>query len=195
MEKDRLKWNERYGNDDYFFSLTPTRFLAQTLGRVLPLLSGRRALDIACGEGRHAIYLAGHGFEVDAVDIAERGLERGMARAAELGLQVNFVRADLDDYRLTDRYDLIIDFYFLLRPLIPEMVAALNPGGVIIMETILDTPALVGEHTSTFLLQPGELAQLFSGFGGEILQIEELPQQATPVARVIFRKAGAEPAA
>ncbi|GFO54266.1 SAM-dependent methyltransferase [Geomonas sp. Red276] len=188
MENDREKWNRRYLEEGYFFSLTPSPFLAESLDGVLPLLPGRRALDLACGEGRNAIYLARRGFEVLAVDIAEKGLEKGEARAVEVGVSVDFRRADLERYRLPGPFDLILDFNFLLRPLIPDMVAALNPGGVIVMETILDTPSLQGMHNQSFLLLPGELEALFTPYGGEILVIEEEPRQETPVARIIFRK-------
>lgn len=188
MESDRTKWNERYSGKDYFFSLGPSKFLAQSLGQLRGLVPGRRALDIACGEGRNAIFLAQNGFEVDAVDIAELGLERGRRRAAGLGLQINFMQEDLDRYQLQGVYHLIVDFNFLLRPLIPAMVAALAPGGVIVMETILNASTLQGVHHSEFLLEPGEMEGTFSGFEGSILLVEEDPSQETPVARVLFRK-------
>lgn len=189
MENDRSKWNERYSGKEFFFSLTPSKLLAESLDLVLTQLKGRRALDVACGEGRNAIFLAQHGFEVTAADIAELGLERGRRRAAELGVQVEFVQADLESLELPGRrFDLILNFNFLLRPLIPLLVEALSPGGLLIMETILDSPELQGEHNPLFLLQPGELERLFSSFPGAILLLEEEPAQETPVARIIFKK-------
>jgi tellurite methyltransferase len=188
MESDRIKWNQRYSGERYYFSFAPSGFLARSFPSILPLLAGRRALDIACGEGRNAIFLAQQGFSVDAVDIAERGLERGERRAAEVGVEVNFILADLEDHRLTGTYDLIVNFNFLLRPLIPQMIDHLAPGGVLVMETIMDTPALPGEHKREFLLQPGELERLFAGEDGTILTVEEEPSSETPVARIIFRK-------
>lgn len=58
MDADRIKWDERYQGEEYFFSLGPSRFLADSLELVSSLLPGRRALDLACGEGRNSIYLA-----------------------------------------------------------------------------------------------------------------------------------------
>jgi tellurite methyltransferase len=188
MESDRTKWNERYSGERYYFPFAPSRFLAESLPSILPLLPGRRALDIACGEGRNAIFLAQQGFAVDAVDISERGLERGAQRAAEVGVRVNFVLADLEEYRLERGYDLVVNFNFLLRPLIPAMIDQLAPGGVIVMETILDSPTLPGEHKREFLLQPGELERLFSRGDGSILLSQEEPASETPLARIIFRK-------
>jgi SAM-dependent methyltransferase len=188
MEEDRIKWDARYGGKDYMFSFTPSRLLAKSLERICSLTTGRRALDLACGEGRNGIFLAQNGFEVTAVDISERGLERGRRRAEELGVRVNFIQADLEGYRLQEVYDLIIDFNFLLRPLVPSMVDSLAPGGVILMETIMDAPDLQGVHTRDFLLQAGELGRLFSGYDGSILLLEEDVCQETPVARVLFQK-------
>jgi len=190
MEEDRIKWDARYGGAGYLFSFAPSRFLEQCLERVCALTPGRRALDLACGEGRNAIFLAQKGFQVTAVDISPRGVEKGASRAAELGVDVDFVQADLQDYRLEESYDLIVDFNFLLRPLIPKMVAALRPGGVIVMETILDTPSLEEGHTRSFLLAQGELGRLFSREDGTIELLEEEPAGPTPVARVIFKRTG-----
>ena len=190
MDSDRIKWDERYSGKEYMFKLTPSRLLAGSIDQICSLVQGRRALDIACGEGRNAIFLTQRGFEVDAVDISERGLERARTRAAELGLQVNFIQADLEQYRLQQVYDLIINFNFLLRPLIPAMFDSLAPGGVILMETILNAPTLEEGHTGKFLLQPGELERTFSAFDGSILLLEEDASAGTPVARIMFKKAG-----
>jgi tellurite methyltransferase len=191
MEEDRIKWDTRYGEAEYLFSFTPSRFLAQSLDLLNALLpASRRTLDIACGEGRNGIFLAQNGFEVTAVDISQCGIDKGASRAAELGVRINFLQADLETFWPQGTYDLIINFNFLLRPLIPVMVDALAPNGVIVMETIMNTPSLQGMHTKSFLLHPGELETIFSGYAGSILLSEEESAGETPVARVIFRKAG-----
>ena len=190
MEEDRVKWDARYGGTEYLFSCTPSGFLAHSIALVRSLTPGRRALDIACGEGRNGIFLAQNGFEVTAVDISPRGLAKGMRRAAELGVRVNFVQADLETYRLPETYDLIINFNFLLRPLIPALFDALAPGGVILMETILSAPSLQGTHRTHFLLRQGELEELFSQLDGDIVLVEEAASGETPVARVLFKKGG-----
>lgn len=188
MESDRIKWDERYAGEDYFFSFTPSKLLAKLLEQVCTLITGRRALDIACGEGRNGIFLAQNGFEVDAIDISERGLERGRKRAEEVGVWVNFIQADLEEYRLQESYDFIVNFNFLLRPLIPSMVDCLAPRGVILMETIMKGPTLEGEHNESFLLESGELKRLFSGYDGRVVLFEEDLTGQTPVARLLFQK-------
>ncbi|MBJ6725897.1 class I SAM-dependent methyltransferase [Geomesophilobacter sediminis] len=188
MDEDRIKWDQKYQGERYFFSLAPSRFLSDSLKQVRPLLPGLRALDIACGEGRNSIYLAQEGFAVTGIDISGAGLARGIERAQREGVTIDFIEADLDHYQLSGPYDLIVNFNFLLRQLIDQEIAALTPGGVLILETIMDGPNLDGQHKKEFLLQPGELRRIFSGFAGEILMIEELPNELMPVARGIFRK-------
>lgn len=188
MDEDRIKWDQRYRDVERFFSLGPSRFLADSLLRILSLTQGKRALDLACGEGRNSIYLAQQGFEVSGVDISPVGLERGKRRAAELGLPVEFIEADLDQWRPQGSYDLILNFNFLMRGLLPTLVEALSPGGVVLMETILDAPGLQGEHRRDYLLQPGELGNIFEEFDGKVLLLEEDAAQETPVARMLFQK-------
>ena len=188
MDADRIKWDERYKGEEYFFSLSPSRFLADSFELVSSLVPGRRALDLACGEGRNSIYLAQNGFEVTAVDISGLGLERGRKRALELGVSVDFIQADLDRWRPPGSYHLILNFNFLMRPLIPWMLESLSPGGVVVMETILDAPGLQGNHRKDYLLQPGELERLFGGYSGRVLLLEEDSSIETPVARVLFQK-------
>jgi 2-polyprenyl-3-methyl-5-hydroxy-6-metoxy-1,4-benzoquinol methylase len=188
LEADRIKWDRRYSGEEWMFSLTPSRYLARNIERICALVGGRRALDIACGEGRNAIFLAQHGFEVTGIDISGNGLERARSRAAEVGVEVTFLQADLEEYRLRETYDLILNFNFLLRPMIPELIRSLRPGGMILMETILDDPALEGEHSPHFLLKPGELQRLFGVPEGEILEWGEDLLNGTPVANVLFRK-------
>ena len=188
MEADRIKWNERYADDEYQMGLAPSRFLAERIGLLKTLCPGNRALDIACGEGRNSIFLARHGYQVTAVDISDRGIEKGRRRLASEGVTVDFRMDDLEGYEFTERYDLIVNINFLLRDLIPKGVTALNQGGVFLFETILDSPQLPGVHTKNYLLQPGELFRLFTREDGNILEHTEFPDDETPTARIIFQK-------
>ncbi len=190
MENDRAKWDERYGGERFFLGPRPSRFLEENIDLVVSLCPGRKALDIACGEGRNSIFLARHGFAVTGLDISAAGIAKARARMAEEGVTADFRVVDLEGYVFTETYDLIINFNFLLRDLIPKGVAALSPGGVFVFDTIMDSPALVGHHTKRFLLQPGELRRLFEPLPGTILQYEELPLEENPTAKLIFQKKG-----
>ncbi len=188
MEADRIKWNTRYESENSFLGERPSPFLAREIERIKTLVPGTVALDIACGEGRNSLFLAQHGFSVTGLDISDRGLEKGKNRAQALGLDVEFRRVDLDDYIIQGSFDLIINFNFLLRELIPSELAALKPGGVLLFDTIMASEQLLQNHKPSFLLQPGELTRLFEAFQGEILFSEESISGEMPTARVLFRK-------
>jgi len=188
MTDYREKWNERYTGAGFYLGPEPSRFLSGNISLISTLLPGKKALDIACGEGRNSIFLARNGFDVTGLDISEEGLAKADRWAKTEGLSVTFRCIDLETFEFNEFYDLIINFNFLLRGLIPMMLDALNPGGVIVFDTILDTPTLEGSHNRSFLLQPGELRTIFASFPGEIILYEELPFGPSPTARLIFHK-------
>lgn len=152
------------------------------------LAPGTSALDIACGEGRNSIFLAEHGFNVTGLDISDVGLAKGRDLAMAKGVDVDFRRVDLDGYVIDGTYDLVLNFNFLLRDLIPSEVASLRPGGLLLFDTILASDELLQSHTPSYLLQPGELNRIFSPFAGEVLFSEEDDSGDMPTARLLFRK-------
>jgi len=188
METDRIKWNQRFSSEDSYLGDRPSPFLAQEIERIKSLAPGTMALDIACGEGRNSIYLARQGFNVTALDISDVGIDKGRKRAEEAGVVVDFRQADLEGYGITEKFDLIINFNFLLRTLIPEEARALTPGGLLVFDTILESPQPEAGHNPDYLLRRGELRRIFEGFDGEILHAEELLQGEMPTARLLFRK-------
>lgn len=188
MESDRIKWNRRFASEERYLGMHPSPFLVQHLTDIKSKLEGLRALDIACGEGRNSLFLARHGFDVTGVDISDVGLDKGRRWAAQEGLRVDFLQADLEDYEFSGEFDLIINFNFLLRALIPKEVAALTPGGFLMFDSILESPDLLARHTPEYLLKRGELASLFSGRGGRLLHAEELEHAELPTARVLFQR-------
>jgi hypothetical protein len=105
-----------------------------------------------------------------------------------MGVDVDFRRVDLDDGIIEGKYDLVLNFNFLLRELIPSEVASLNPGGLLIFDTIMASELLLQSHSPAYLLQPGELRRIFAPFDGEILFSEENSDDEIPTARLLFRK-------
>lgn len=188
MESDRIKWNSRFASEEPFLGRRPSAFLSREIERIKRLVPGRSALDIACGEGRNSIFLAGHGFRVTGIDISDVGLAKAECRAREEGVEVEFVHADLELYQPVGSFDLVLNFNFLLRRLIPLEVGLLNRGGLLLFDTILATPRLPEPANPDFFLQPGELPRLFSGYDGEILFHEETDDGDMPTARLMFRK-------
>ncbi len=188
MESDRLRWNERYRGEGYLMGESPSPFLVEHLPLIGSHVPGRRALDLACGEGRNSIFLARNGFSVTGVDISEEALAKAERRARADGVMIDWINADLEGVVIPGRFDLILNINFLLRELFGTCVKALSPGGLLLVETILAGTTAPVPHNPLYLLQPGELPQIFSAYPGRMLLSEELPEAATPTARLIFQK-------
>ena len=164
MEADRRRWDKRFGKKEFALGKRPNPFLKKHIH----LLPRGRALDIATGEGRNAVFLAQHGFEVDAVDISEKGLRKAQKLAREKGAMVNTFAVDLARFQIEkERYELIANFYFLKRRLIPRIKKGLKKGGRVIFETyILDHRELGtgGPKQAKYFLKPNELLRFFKNF-------------------------------
>lgn len=152
-EADRVKWDARYAAGAYSNRKHPTRWLADWLDE----LPGGRALDIACGAGRNALYLASHGYQVDAIDISATGLAR--AAALDAAQAVNWIEADLDSEPLpATAYDLITIVRYVNRPLLASVPPRLKPGGYLLVEQHLTTAAdVIGPRHHRF--EPNELLE------------------------------------
>lgn len=145
----------------------PTAFLEETA--VFP---PGAALDIACGTGRDAVWLADRGWSVVGVDILPDALTRGRALAQRClcDQRVRWVRADVEAARppaeFRTEFDLITIFRFLHRPLISRLAEWLRPGGRVLCETFTTThQARHGKPARReYVLAPGELRALFGGW-------------------------------
>ncbi len=154
MPSDRDKWNRKYREQQ--FSATPSRIVRE----FWHLAPAGRALDIACGNGRNACFLAACGFQVDAVDISEEGLKRFICRSSS----INRICQSLDTFRiLPGRYQLIVNTRFLLRHLFSAIQDGLSPGGVLIFESYLQEtdPAAGRKFGRDHLLRDNELGRAF----------------------------------
>jgi SAM-dependent methyltransferase len=110
---DRTAWDERYRQTDWVWSTTPNQFVAQVLADMPP----GRALDLACGEGRNALWLAEKGWRATAVDFSSVAVAKGRAAAESRGLDVTWIAADLLDYEPErGAYDAVLIAYLHLPP-------------------------------------------------------------------------------
>lgn len=159
--QDKTIWDKRYETEAYIFGKEPVEFLREHIG----LLPRGKALDIAMGEGRNAVFLARHGFEVQGCDISEAAIKKARELAKENKVAIHAFVADLETYQLPkDTYDVIACFYYLQRDLVPQMKAALKPGGVIMYETYTienRERGFEGPKNEDYLLRPNELLHLF----------------------------------
>ncbi len=171
------KWDERYLRGEH-----TTKEPSPLLIKAIKDLKPGRALDIACGAGRHAIYLAEHGWRVIAVDSSQVAIEILQQRACERSqasclLEIDARVTDLERHEFfieAAAYDLICDFYYLQRDLFPAIRAGVKPGGAFVGAIHLnDGNPDAKAHNPAFLLEPGELKTLFSDW--EITYYHEGP--------------------
>lgn len=183
---DRTAWDKTYARKDYVFGKDPAEFLVKFVDK----LPKGRALDIATGEGRNAVYLAKKGFLVEGVDISVVGLRKARKLAAENGVKIQTVNADLNKYHVKpNTYTTIINFYYLQRSLFPEIKAGLKPGGIVVFETYTIAQAKNPGGKSwekEYLLEPGELKRAFSDL--EILHYSETNDGKNAIASLVARK-------
>src|SRR3989304_4966468 len=186
-EQDRLFWNKRYDTETYILGKEPVEFLKEHIN----ILPGGKALDIAMGEGRNAVFLAKNGFSVDGCDVSEIAVKKALDLATENNVKIHAFVADLETYKLPkDTYDVIACFYYLQLDLVAQMKEALKPGGMIIYETSTIENwerALEGRKNKDYLLKPNELLDLFKDF--KIIYYRELVlNNKKAVASLIAKK-------
>jgi SAM-dependent methyltransferase len=132
---DSHEWDRRYAGADLVWTAEPNRFVAAELADLAP----GRALDLAAGEGRNAVWLAARGWQVTAVDFSEIGLDKGRRLAAARGVVIDWVHADLREYRAeAGAFQLVLVAYLQLRAdeldgVLRGAATALAPGGVLLV--------------------------------------------------------------
>lgn len=163
-EGPRERWNRKWSARGLRpFELPPATWLVESRTSLAGTL-GRRALDVACGDGRNAAYLIKLGFEVDAVDISDVAIGALQTVARRRGLAVSPRRMDLESEPLPlGRYDVVVQFNYLQRDLFGPLASALAPGGILVAETFTrGHPDRVGEQLhDRYLLRRGELRRAF----------------------------------
>ncbi|MDR3701338.1 MAG: methyltransferase domain-containing protein [Candidatus Sulfopaludibacter sp.] len=163
-------WEEHYRNRANA-DLSPDALVAEAAEWLPP----GGALDLACGTGRHALYLAKLGWQVTAVDASAVALD--LLRRNVGGLPVDVRRADLERCEFTigpESYDLICDFLYLQRSLFPAIREGIRPGGLFLGAMRLD---------GTFRIEPGELRREFAAW--KIVYYSE----SGGIAKIAARKA------
>lgn len=181
-------WDERYRNrkNEEDFDAGPARLVVETARKLAP----GKALDLACGAGRNALWLAQNGWRVTAIDGAQAAIEALRARASELKIEIDARTADLQNHEYAieaSTWDLITICYYLQRNLFAPAKQGVKPGGVLIAIVHITE---AGEQATASRLRPGELAQYFRGW--EILhQYEGKSHDAAhrrPVAELVARR-------
>jgi SAM-dependent methyltransferase len=132
---DRHQWDAAYSGPELVWGAGPNRFVVEETSELRP----GRAIDLATGEGRNAIWLASRGWKVTGVDFSETGLARAAALAAERGVTADWVRADLAEYEAEPgAFDLVLIAYLQLErskldPVLAMAARAVAPGGTVLV--------------------------------------------------------------
>jgi 2-polyprenyl-3-methyl-5-hydroxy-6-metoxy-1,4-benzoquinol methylase len=156
------------------------------------LLTGGRALDVACGFGGNALYLASQGYRVDAVDVSEVALVQAQAEAARRGVEIRLVQADLTCWWVPSScYDLILVFCYLNRSLMPMVATALRPGGLLFQANRNRRYLAVRpDFDPDYLLEPEELRYLAQQAGLQVLHYSEDSPDGNSLSQLIARRTG-----
>jgi SAM-dependent methyltransferase len=131
----REDWDRRYADVENLWAVKPNRFLVAETEALEP----GRALDLACGEGQNAIWLASLGWTVTGVDFSEVAIAKARARAERDGVDVEFISADLRTYEpARDAFDLVLVLYLHIQPderraVLDKAAAALTSGGTFVL--------------------------------------------------------------
>jgi len=193
----RDRWNERYAAQPgrEWMPETPAEWLVEHESL---LHGGGRALDVACGDGRNALYLAQLGYMVDAIDVSDVAIDAVRATVQARGLTMTIAPrvVDLEREPLpAGPYDVIVMLNFLQRDLFGPVTRALAPGGLLLFETLARSHVdeLGHSFNPDYLIEPGELLEAFDGL--EVVDHREGVAQRSGaprgVAGVVARRPGA----
>lgn len=160
---------------------------------------GRRALDVACGAGRDAVFLALAGYEVEAIDVLDDALARARDLARRNGVVLRTIRQDLEQGPVAlprAAYGLVTVFRYLHRPLLPDLAEAVAPGGYLVYETFHERNLATGRppRRRDHLVRDGELPAAFPSF--ELLHhADALERDGRHFSQLITRRPPAPPVA
>jgi tellurite methyltransferase len=179
---DLRGWDERYRTSEPATAGPPTPLLARTAAGLRP----GRVLDLACGAGRNAVWLAQNGWSVTAVDGSRAAIE--IVRRREPAIDARVADLEKNEYAIeADSWDLIAMCYYLQRDLFEPARRGVAAGGVVLAIVHIPEP---GSEPSRFSLLPGELRNYFQGW--EILHSYEGPLEDPEhkrwVAEIVARR-------
>ncbi len=139
-------YDRRYDTAEYYWGLVPNH-LCYEIMRMKPPVKPYRVLDIGCGEGKDAVFLARNGYRVTAFDAAERGLSKARTLAEHCGVKVDFFKADVRDFRLDIAYDIVFSsgvFHYIppdeREKVIDNIKSHTNPRGLNVINVFVKKP-------------------------------------------------------
>ena len=189
-EADRVRWDEKYSQREVG-DAPADQWLVECARGLRPGMG----LDVACGVGQNAIWLAEQGWEVEGVDVSPVGLAIAEENAGRRKVAVRWSQGDVEDewWRpARSEYDLIAVFRFLDRGRLPGLIKeCLAPGGTLVYETFVAGQLERADNhlrNPAFALQPEELLSLYAGL--VVVKYEEVELADRSVARLMARREG-----
>lgn len=181
-------WNERYAGEKYLFGKEPAVLLKTFVGA----LKKGKAIDIAMGEGRNAVFLAQNGFEVEGIDCSAAAIEKAKKLAAEKGVTIDAKSQNLDFFLMPlMKYDTIVMTYF--RPqarFFSEVRRGLVLGGTFALEAYTVDQVRHGAPNPNLdfeeCYKPNEVLGHLKDF--HVLYYKEMPEGGLHTVQVIARK-------
>ena len=168
---DVSHYESDYLKEEYFWGIQPSMMCLKVL-ELMPPVRPLKILDIGCGEGKDAVFLARCGYDVSAFDISEAGLEKMRQLANKARVNVRAFRANLCDYRMSEKYDVLFSSGTLhyIRPELRDEVIAnykahVNNGGLVAFHVFVEKPFIElppDDRISDFY--PWKSGQLFTHF-------------------------------
>ena len=191
---EKTLWNRKYRERSHV-SLKPDPFLVSAYSEFLAELPPGRALDVAGGVGRHALWLAERGWKVKLVDVSETAIElahKNLSKFLKGKASSPLIETQVTDFSTAndlgcEEYDLIVVFFYLERRLFPALISALKPGGFLIYKTYTAEQRRFsgGPSHPMHLLKPNELLQAFASL--QVLYYHETIHQKG-VAELVARR-------
>lgn len=139
-------YENRYQKDDYYWGVVPNQ-LCYEIMKLKPPVKPLKVLDIGCGEGKDAVFLAKNGYFVSAFDATDNGIEKAKQLADKVGVYVDFFKANIEDFRLTKNYDIILcsGVMHFVRPefragIFENLKQSTNSNGVHAMNVFVEKP-------------------------------------------------------
>lgn len=176
-------WDERYGAAEQVWSGRPNGALVTEVAALAP----GRALDVGCGEGADAAWLAGRGWDVTALDVSRVALERASRHAREAGVEVRWLHSGLVEAALPEgSFDLVSAQY----PALPRteaqeaeraLLCAVAPGGTLLVVHHVHDPGVAHEHDfdPEDFVAPADVAALLDD--GWVVVVDEVRPRVVPV--------------
>jgi SAM-dependent methyltransferase len=188
---ERERWDKRYAAGAYATRHHPTQLVVDWLHIAPP----GRALDVACGAGRNAVYLAKQGFQTDAVDISSVALERARNTATQAALDIHWIQADLaaDPLAGYSQYAAIIHVRYVNMALYRRYLDILAPGGILISEQHLQCAdsSVIGPKNPSFRVTSDVLQESVGALEIIFYQegiVEDPDGRHSALAQIVARK-------